>query len=93
MVTENTFKLILPNKNRVGEGRAKQTPVMTDKVTPQMKTVLDYLAEYGEMTDEDFQELLGIKRTRSYILARQMCEAGVISRTGRGDSKRYYLNQ
>ena len=27
-----------------------------------MKIVLDYLKEYGEMNDEDLQELLNIKR-------------------------------
>ena len=27
-----------------------------------MKTVLDYLAEYSEMSDEDLQELLNVKR-------------------------------
>ena len=41
-------------------------------ITPQMKTVMDYLEEYGEMTDEDLQELLNIKKTRAYLLARQM---------------------
>ncbi len=43
-----------------------------------MKTVLDYLAEYGEMTDEDLQELLNMKKTRAYLLARQMNEDGRI---------------
>jgi ATP-dependent DNA helicase RecG len=60
-------------------------------VTPQMKTVLEYLSEYGEISDEDFQELLGIKRTRAYVLAKQMYEAGLIDKTGRGKTKRYRL--
>ena len=64
---------------------------LTATVTPQMKTVLDYLAEYGEMTDEDLQELLNVKKTRAYLLARQMRENGLIEIVGRGAEKKYKL--
>ena len=57
-------------------------------ITPQMKTVMDYLAEYGEMTDEDLQELLNIKKTRAYLLSRQMNENGLIDIIGRGAGKK-----
>ena len=67
---------------------AERTPVV---ITPQMKTVMDYLAEYGEMTNEDLQELLNIKKTRAYLLARQMHENGVIDIIGRGAAKKYRL--
>ena len=63
----------------------------TAAITPQMKTVMDYLAEYGEMTDEDLQELLNIKKTRAYLLSRQMNENGLIDIIGRGAGKRYRL--
>ena len=60
-------------------------------VTPQMKIVLDYLKEYGEMNDEDLQELLNVKKTRAYLLARQMNENGLIEIIGRGAGKKYRL--
>ncbi len=50
------FKIVLPNMNVTGTiaekvpETAEKTPVA---VTPQMNTVMDYLAEYGEMIDED----------------------------------------
>ena len=76
-------------------GAAERVPEATEKapatVTPQMKTVLDYLAEYGEMTDEDLQELLNVKKTRAYLLARQMRENGLIEIVGRGTEKKYKL--
>lgn len=93
-VTTNTFKLVLPNMNaeRTATGKAAETAAAKAMViTPQMKTVLDYLAEYGEMTDEDMQELLNIKKTRAYILSRQMHEKGLIDISGRGADKRYKL--
>ena len=74
---------------------SEDTPATTGKstaaITHQMKTVLDYLAEYGEMTDEDLQELLNIKKTRAYLLSRQMNENGLIDIIGRGASKKYRL--
>ena len=60
-------------------------------VTPQMKAVLDYLAEYGEMSDAELQELLNVKKTRAYLLARQMQENGLIVSSGRGSAKKYRL--
>lgn len=92
-VTPNTFKLVLPNRNAVSIETETQTTAANtvQALTPQMKTVIDYLEEYGEMSEEDLQELLSIKRTRSYLLARQMHEAGLIEVTGHGAKKRYQL--
>ncbi len=93
-VTSNTFKLVLPNMNASGSV-TESTPETSEKVpvvvTPQMKTVMDYLTEYGEMTDEDLQELLNIKKTRAYLLARQMSENGLIEIVGRGAMKKYKI--
>ena len=69
-VTHNTFKLILPNMNAaVEEKHEEKAAEQAANITPQMKIVLDYLKEYGEMNDEDLQELLNIKKTRAYMLA------------------------
>ena len=93
-VTPNTFKLVLPNMNAAATA-SESAPEETEKaplvITPQMKNVMEYLAEYGEMTDEDLQELLNIKKTRAYLLARQMNESGLIDIIGRGAAKKYKL--
>lgn len=39
---------------------AEKAPVV---ITPQMKTVLDYLVEYGEMTDDDFHSQIVLAAT------------------------------
>ena len=92
--TANAFRIVLPNMNAVGTA-VENTPAATDKapiaITPQMKTVIDYLVECGEMTDQDLQELLNVKKTRAYLLARQMNENGLIKIIGRGVSKKYKL--
>ena len=91
-VTHNTFKLVLPNMNAASAASVSKTPEAKSSpstITPQMKTVLDYLAEYGEMSDEDLQELLNIKKTRAYLLSRQMSEMDLIEVIGKGSAKRY----
>lgn len=94
-VTHNTFKLILPNMNAAES--LSQTdvsePTSSVTVTPQMKVVLDYLAEYGAITEEELQELLNVKKTRAYLIARQMNEEGLIEIEGRGAGKRYKLRE
>ena len=92
--TANAFRIVLPNMNATDTAN-KDIPATTGKTTaainPQMKTVMDYLTEYGEMTDEELQKLLNIKKTRSYLLARQMHENGLIEIVGRGAAKKYKL--
>lgn len=92
-VTPNAFKLILPNANykNIIEPIKNIKEQITLKITPQMKVVIDYLSEYGEIGEEELQELLNVKRTRAYIIARQMIEQGLIECLGRGANKRYYL--
>lgn len=92
-VTPNAFKLILPNANykNIIEPIKNIKEQITLKITPQMKVVIDYLSEYGEIGEEELQELLNVKRTRAYIIARQMIEQGLIECLGRGENKRYYL--
>ena len=87
-VTSNTFKLVLPNMN-INVETDETVNHASVVITSQMKTVLDYLSEYDEMTDQDLQELLNIKKTRAHLLARQMHENGLIDIIGRGASKKY----
>ncbi len=93
-VTPNTFKLILPNMNVHAafiDHKPETTENKPQQITPQMRSILDYLAEYGEMTDEEVQELLNIKKTRAYLITRQMHENGLIDMSGRGEKKKYRL--
>ena len=92
-VTPNAFKLVLPNTNNIPKSEDlihfQEQPAPC--ITPQMKAVLDYLSEYGEIGDEELQDLLNVKRTRAYLVARQMMEQGLIKSSGRGVNKHYYI--
>ena len=60
-------------------------------MTLQKQTILDYIAKYGHITDEEIQKLLELKRTRTYVLTKQMCEEGLIVVSGRGADKVYLM--
>lgn len=83
-VTTNTFKIILPNMNAFSNNDE------TD-ITPQMQAILDYIRENGSITDVKIQELLGLKKTRAFNLAKQMREMGIIKAVGRGIDKIYII--
>lgn len=87
VVTPNTFKIVLPNMNTA----TSDTPTIGKAVTSQMQTVLDYIAENGQITDDEVQELLNIKRTRCYMLMKQMADSGLIAAEGRGKDRKYIL--
>ena len=85
-VTANSFKLILPNMNSI-----KQVKTTINNISPQMETLLTYLKEYKEITDLEVQNLLNIKKTRSYMITKEMKDLGLIEILGRGDNRKYCL--
>ena len=92
-VTPNTFKMILPNQNktmRIGSDVAfKKEPLINLESTSQTRQIFDQIMRNGFTTDEEVQELLGIKKTRAYILVKQMIDAGWVEVHGRGTGKKY----
>jgi len=99
-VSENTFRIILPNMNFGGGNADRGSDVSENasnskvyKVTAQMQEVLDYLSQYEAITDDELMELLNLKRTRTYIVANQMADMGLIDIIGRGKDKKYILHK
>lgn len=86
-VTPNTFKIVLPNMNAVATAAPKQA----SPVTAQMQKVLDYISEHDQITDEEVQSLLGIKKTRAFELMKQMRNMELINVVGRGAGKKYVI--
>ena len=54
-----------------------------------MQKILDYIDENGKITDGEIQDLLGLKKTRAFTLAKQMRDEGLITVVGRGTDKKY----
>ena len=86
-VTSNTFKIILPNMNTSPAAEHESIPA----VTPQMQKVLNYIKANGQITEKEIGDLLGLKKTRTFTVAKQMCELGLLKVVGRGADKKYLL--
>ena len=63
----------------------------TAAVTKQMQKVLDYIKKNGQITEKEISDLLGLKKTRTFTVAKQMRDLGLIKVVGRGDSKKYMM--
>ena len=50
---------------------------------------MQYVNENGEITEETTQKLLDVKRTRAYVILKEMCNKGFIEVHGRGQKKKY----
>lgn len=82
-VTPNTFKIILPNMNRA---LPKESATL---FTTQTQIILDHIEKNGQITEPEIQKLLGVKKTRAFMLAKQMRDDGLINMIGRGNEKKY----
>ena len=84
--TPNAFKIVLPNMNE-----ASPLPPDESVITDQMRRVIDYIADNGQATDTELEELLDVKHTRLYNLVREMKDLGILRIEGRGKDKRYLI--
>lgn len=84
IVTPNTFKLILPNLNYYSAVKSDNI-----QLTDQQSIIIQYIDKNGEITEETVQELLGVKRTRAYVILKEMRDIGLIKVHGKGQNKKY----
>ena len=98
-ISENTFRMILPNRNYLRNSENEKVNIDNEKsaakttvIKPQMQSILDYLSKHKTITDQGIMSLLNIKRTRAYYITKQMVEFGFIHSQGRGQNKVYMLN-
>ena len=84
IVTPNTFKLILPNRNYYSTDKSEEKAL-----NDQQRTILQYIERNGAITEDTVQKLLGVKRTRAYVILKEMRDSGLIVVQGRGQNKTY----
>ena len=89
VVTQNTFKIILPNMNDVPVDKINVET--SEAASPQMQKVLDFIRTNGQITEKEICAMFGIKKTRAYIIAKEMRDRNLIQVVGRGETKYYTL--
>ena len=88
-VTSNTFKIILPNMNSVEVSSIESPKILA--ISPQKQTILDFIDQNGYITEPQIMELVNVKKTRAYNIAKEMHADGLIKPIGRGSSKKYVI--
>ena len=61
-------------------------------LSPQVNMILEYIDKYNQITDSEIQDLLNIKKTRVFVLTKEMKDFGLIKCIGRGVNKVYVRN-
>lgn len=95
-VTQHAFKITLPNLNY--NNNHPSIKLVAEKQAPysyypnaQQQKVLSYVQEHGKISDEELQKLLDVKRTRAYLIAKEMLDTNLLAVQGRGIKKYYYI--
>jgi ATP-dependent DNA helicase RecG len=89
-VSENAFKVVLPNLGAVRPGKVTVQVPPTHADVREGK-VLSLLRERGRITRRDVQEVAGISQSAAILLLRIMLTKGTICKTGQGKSSTYTL--
>lgn len=88
IITDNTFTMVLPNRNSATETEKK---VISTSATAQEQIIIDYIKDNGSITDDEIQDMLDIKKSRAYNIVKSMKDKGVLVTKGRGNDKKHYL--
>lgn len=89
-ITQNTFKIILPNMNTAENAYKKEN---ADTLSPQKQVVIDFIKKHGSINNKETETLLGVKRTRAYTIIKELTEEGYLTGIGKGAYKRYVLGR
>ncbi|MBQ4157785.1 MAG: putative DNA binding domain-containing protein [Clostridia bacterium] len=84
-VTENAFKITLPNRNTAVKSKEAASNVPTSNDT----VILDYVERNGEITRSDVEALLNISTSTSNRILRAMVHKGLIHQVGSGKNTKY----
>lgn len=104
-VSDNAFRLILPNRNGFitklkSPGEVKDEPRLYDIQSPSRKItnderktqIKDYLLKEGTITRKKVEILIGVSQALASKLLREMIDQGEILRIGKGPAQYYVLS-
>ncbi|MBR3767713.1 MAG: putative DNA binding domain-containing protein [Clostridia bacterium] len=86
-ITPNTFKITLPNMNQSEEKTSSNRSER--KLTPKKQKILDFIKQNGTITVREIEELLSVKRTRAFTIAKELTDDGYITAEGKGADRKY----
>lgn len=88
-VTENAFKIILPNLNYNDSSDTMETKDDKNQLPKEYIIVLDFIKTHEFITRVDVESLLNVKQATANRLLKKMLTSGLIEQVGNGKSTRY----
>ena len=86
-ISDNSFKVILPNVNYKEETKE----ILIDDKT-QKEKIIDYLKEYGKIKRETVDKLFNVSSARSKVILSELLKEKIIKKVGNGKNTYYILN-
>lgn len=91
-VTDNAFKITLPNMNHMPAARAPKNEVQYSPVKQKnIKAVLDMFENNDLITRKKVEETLNTSQSSAIVLLRDMVESGFLQKVGKGRGLSYRL--
>ena len=89
-VTDNAFKITLPNINYAGERKEQPTaPVKIGRKSDRKEIVLQLAEKQGSITRKEVEAELCISQASAILLLREMVESGLLIKEGTGNRCKY----
>ena len=85
-ISDNSFKVILPNVNYKEETK----DILIDDKT-QKEKIIDYLKEYGKVKRETIDKLFNVSSARSKVILSELLKEKIIEKVGTGKNTYYVL--
>ena len=91
-VTDNAFKITLPNINYAGERKELPTaPVRIGSKSDRKEIVLQLAEKQGSITRKEVEAELSISQASAILLLREMVEFGLLIKDGTGNRCKYRI--
>jgi len=91
-VTDNAFKITLPNINYASERKELPTaPVKIGRKFDRKEIVLQLTEKLGSITRKEVEAELSISRASAILLLREMVESGLLIKDGAGNRCKYRI--
>ncbi len=92
-VTDNAFRITLPNTNYVGESKISTTasPTKATGKADRTEIVLRLAEKQGNITRKDVEAELKVSQATAILLLRDMVENGLLVKEGSGKQLKYYV--
>jgi ATP-dependent DNA helicase RecG len=91
-VTDNAFKITLPNINYAGERKELPTaPIKVKDKADRKEIVLQLAEKQGSITRKEVEAELRISQASAILLLREMVESGLLIKDGTGNRCKYRI--